>query len=104
MLRPKGGALPIIPIRAGEDVSTIPIELSIPPGVLPLTPLLLTCRGVLDLHAPPDTACTNISFVTSVRSVGGVNLITAIPGFVGGGETGMVRQLNNFCSKFLFLV
>ena len=94
-LRPQGGSVPIIPIRTGEEISTMPMELPILPGVLPLTPVILTCRGFLDVHAPLNVASAKISFVSSVRSVYGINLIAAIywsvPGFVGGGNTGMVR-------------
>ena len=97
-LRPQGGAVPIIPIRSWEDVSTMPIELSMPPGVILLIPVLLTCRGVLDIHAPPEIVSAKVLFITGVRSANGVNLITKIPGFVGGENTGMVRQLNNFRS------
>ena len=103
-LRPQGEAVPIITIRAGEDISTMPIELPVLLGVIPPILVLLTCRRVLDIHAPPDAASVNISFVEGVRSVGGDNLITAIPGFVSGGNIGMVRKINNFCSKIMFLV
>ena len=68
-----------------------------------MTPVLLNRRGVLDAHAPPDAASTTISFVAGVRSVGGVNTTTTIPGFVDGGKKGMVRKLNKFCSKILLL-
>ena len=82
----------------------VSISLPMSPGVLPLTPVLLTHRGVLDVHAPPNASSAKISLVTGVRSIGGVNLTTAIPGFVGGFKTGMVRKLNNFCSKIMLLV
>ena len=59
--------------------------------------VLITCRGVLDVHMPPDTVYAEISSITGVRSVSRVNLIATIPKFVGGGKTVMVRQLNNFC-------
>ena len=103
-LIPQGVSSPIIPIIYGEDVSKIPITLSMPPGMLPLMPVLLNCRLVLDVHAPPDAMSTNVSFVSGIRSVGGVNIITKIPVFVSRGKTGMVRQLNIFCSKIPLLV
>ena len=46
-LRPQGGAVPIITVRTGEVGSMMPIALLISPDVLPLTPVLLNCRGVL---------------------------------------------------------
>ena len=98
-MRPQGGAVPIIPINSGEGVSTMSIALSIPPGVLLLNPVLLTHRVVMDIQAPPETTSANIYFVPGVRSVSGVNIIYAIPRFVGGGKKDMVRKLNNFCSK-----
>ena len=103
-LRPHGGAVPMIPIRAGEDVSTIPMVLLILHGVLPLTHVLLTCRRVMWIHAPPDVASATTYFVKGIRSVCGVNLIAAIPGFICRVKTGMVWQLNNSCSQILLLV
>ena len=90
-LRPQGGLVPTIRIRSGEDVSMMLIELPMPPGVLPPTSVLLTRRGVLYIYAPPDLESAMCSFAAFVRSVCGVNLITEIIGFVGGGKTGMVR-------------
>ena len=88
--------------------STIPIALKMSPGLLTLTPVLLTCCGVLDVHAPPDAASATISVVAVIRRVCGANLIIAIPwsihGLVGGGKTGMVRYLNNLGPKFPLLV
>ena len=103
-LRPQGGAVPIIPIRSGEELSTMTTILSMPHGVLPLTPVLLTCHGVLDVHAPPYAASANISSLAGVRSVGGVNLIVPIPGFVYESKTGTIQQLNHFCSQITLLV
>ena len=102
-MRSQGRTVPIITIRAGEGVSTILIALSMLHGVLPLSPVLLTCRKILDVHALLDTACATISFVVGFTSIGGGNIIDAIPRFVGGGKIGMVRQLNNFCSKIMLL-
>ena len=65
-------------------------ELSIPPGVLPLMPVLITLHRVLDVHTPLDAASTTIFFISGIRSVFGVNLITAIPWFIDGGKAGMV--------------
>ena len=62
-----------------------------PTGVLPLVPVLLNLRGVLDVHAPPKATNSTISIVAVVRSVYGVNLISAVQGFVGGCNKGMVR-------------
>ena len=103
-LRPQVGEVPIIPIRYEEDVSTMPIALSMLPGVLLSTPVLLTFCGVLNVHAPPDAVSTNISFVTGVRSIYGVNLIAEFPWFVGRGKAGMVQKLNNLCSRISLLV
>ena len=89
-LRPRGIVVPIIPIRSGEDVLTMPISLPIFPGVLPLTPVLITRYGVLDVHTLPDAAPTKISFVAGVRSIYGIILIAEIHGLVGRGKTGMV--------------
>ena len=89
-LRPQCGTVPTIPIGYGYYVSTIPIALSIPYGLIPSTPVILTFRGVLDIHAPSDAVFVNISFVAGVRSIGCVNMISAIPGFFYGGKTGMV--------------
>ena len=73
------------------------------PGLVLLTPVLLTCRSVLLVHAFPDAASANISFDAGAISVYGTSTI----GFVGGGWTGtslMVRQVNTFSSKILLLV
>ena len=61
------------------------------PGVLSLTLVLITFRGVLDVHAPPNAASAAISFVAGVSNFSGVNLIVAISGFVGGGNKGMLK-------------
>ena len=74
------------------------------PGVLLLTPVVLTCHGVLDINAPSDTMCANISFISGVRSVGGANLVATIPGLIVRGKIGVVQQLNMFCSKITFLM
>ena len=73
-------------IRSGEEVSTIPIEFSILPGLLMLTPVLLTCCRVMNVHTPPDAAYATISFIAGIESVGGVNIIDTIPGVVLGGK------------------
>ena len=74
------------------------------PGVLPSTPDVLTWLGVLNIHAPTDAASTKINSVTGVMGVGGVYIISSIPGFIVGGKIGMIRKLNNFGSKIMFLV
>ena len=60
-----------------------------------MTLVLITFRGVLDVHAPPDAASAAISFVAGVSNFSGVNLIVAISGFVGrgvrAGRGGQVR-------------
>ena len=103
-LRPQDRAITIITIKYGEEVSTIPIELPMSTGVLPLTQVILTFHGVLVIHAPTDAASTKINSVTGVMGVGGVYIISSIPGFIVGGKIGMIRQLNNFGSKILFQV
>ena len=94
-LRPYGMAVPIMPIRTGEEILMITIALPILPGVLPPTPVLPTFQGVLDVHTPPDAMSATISFAAGVRIIHGVNLIAAapwsIPRFVDGVNTGMVR-------------
>ena len=90
-MRPQGGVVPIIPIRSGEDISTMPIEFLFLPGVLPYTPVILPRRRALDAHTPLNAAFAMIFFVTGVRNVYGINLIAAIPWFVGRGKTGMVQ-------------
>ena len=95
MLRPKGGLVPTIKIRSGEYFSTMSIALPMFPGVLPSTPVPLTCHGVLDVHASPKAVSATIYFITGIRSIYGVNIIATtlwlIPRFVGGVKTGMVR-------------
>ena len=100
-LRPQGGLVPIIPIRTGEDVSTIPIALPMLHGLLMLMPGLLTCCGVLWIHTLPDAVSTKIPLVAGVKCFCGVNLIViilwSIPGFVSGGHdrNGPVNQSIN---------
>ena len=63
-------------------------------------PAQLTYRGVLLIHATPNAASVTSSFVAGAKSVCGSNIIViipwSIPGFIAGGETGMVRLLNIF--------
>ena len=94
-LSPQSRSVPINPIIAVGDVSIIPISLPMLAGVLPLTPVLLNHCGVLDIHATPDDRhyVQNNSFFTGIRSVCGVKIITTIPGFIRGGNTGMVGLL-----------
>ena len=107
-LRPKGEEVPTIPIRTGEGCSMTLKSLQMTPGVLPLTPVLLTCRGLLFIHTPPDVVSMTNYFLAGINSVYGANIISAIhwsiPMFIPGGKRGMVRLLNNFFSKFLLLV
>ena len=103
-LRPQGGEVPKIPIIYGEDVSTTRISLPMSPDMLPSTPVLLTHRRVLDVHAQPAAVYLTIYFVAGTRSFCGVNIIAAIPGFSEGLKKGIFRKLNNFCSKIPFLV
>ena len=94
-MRSQGDEVQIITIKNGADGSTIPISLGMLPGVLPLKPTLLARRGVLDVHVLPDAVSAIIYFVTGIRSICGVNLISAnpwsIPELVGGVKKGMVR-------------
>ena len=73
-------------------------------GVDPSTSDLLTCCGFRDVHTPPDAVSAKIYFIASVRRVCGDNIITAILRFVSGYKTGMVQQLNKFCSEIPLLV
>ena len=70
----------------------------------PSTPVLLIRRGDLLVHALPDVARANISFISGVSSIYGVSIII---GFVSKGKTEtslMVGQLNNCWSKITLLV
>ena len=71
------------------------IELLIPPGALTFMPVLLTCRGFLDIPALSKAVSVSISFVVGVMIVYGFNLISAVPMFVGGGQDrdGTVTQI-----------
>ena len=104
MLRTQGGAVvTIIKIRDGDEVSLIPQEWPILPGMVPSTPILIIFRGVLLVHALPGVASTNIFFTASVISI----CAASITGFVGGVKAEiypMVRQLNNVSSSILLLV
>ena len=94
-LRSQGGVVTTIKIRTGEEGSTMKIASPMLPGVLPLTPILLTRHGVLGVHAPPNSASATIYFITGVKSVFDVNLIGTIHwpihGFVRVSKTGMAR-------------
>ena len=46
-LRPQGEEVPKIPIRDWEEFSTMRLALQMSPGVLPSTPVLLTCHGFM---------------------------------------------------------
>ena len=103
-LRPQGGAVvPIIPIRVWEEVLLISQAWTIFPGVVPLTPFLLTWWGVLLVHALPNVSSVNIFFAAGVIGICGASTIV----FSSGGwiETSpMVRPLNKFWSKILLLM
>ena len=80
-LRPHGEEVaPMIPIRAREEVSLIPHEWPMFPGMVPMTPLLLTYRGVLLVHVLPDVVCAKILFTAGVINV----YVTSIIVFDGG--------------------
>ena len=73
------------------------------PGVVPPTPVLLTCRGIRLVHAFPDVAYAKIIFTANVISICGASTI----GFSGGGKAEnfpMVPQLNNVLYKIALLV
>ena len=103
-MSPQGGAVPIIPIRDGSEVSAMPKKLSMPPGVLPSTPVLITYHVFLVVNKPPVAASTKISFFKGIRSVSVVNIIAAIPGVVGWVNIGMAWKLNIVCSKIMLVV
>ena len=99
-LSPQGGEVQTIPIRTREDGSAMLTALQMSPGVLPSTPVLLTCRGLLLIHAPYNAASTTNSFFAGIKSVCGTNIINAIswsiPWSIGRGKTGMFQLLNFF--------
>ena len=94
-MRTQGGSVPIISIITKEEVSMMPIALPIFPGVLLMTPVLLTHQKILDVYILPNAVYAINYFVLGIRSNRGINLITAtpwsIPGFVNRGKTGMVH-------------
>ena len=94
-LRPQGREVPKITIRTVEDNSTALTALRMSPGVLSLTPVLITYRGVLLIHAPSEAVSTTTSFVAFIKRICGANIIGATPwsihGFIGGVKTGMVQ-------------
>ena len=94
-LSPQGGKFPTIPIRTGEDDSKTITSLQMSPRMLPLNPVLITCYGVLLIHAPPDAASTTTSFAVGVNSVCGANISGAIPWSISwlikGVKTGIVQ-------------
>ena len=83
-------------------------RIKMPPGVIPLTPVLLTFRRFLLTHTLPDAASATTSFVAGVKSVCGTTTIGAIfwsiLGFIIGTTTGRVQLLNNFSSNSPLLV
>ena len=103
-LRKQGGEVATIPINTGEGVSTILTALQMSPGVLMSTSILITCRGVLLIHAPPDATSATTYFVTGIKSfcdTKNISLIPwSIPGFIARCKTWMVRLLNNFVQNF----
>ena len=73
-----------------------------------VNPVRITCRLVLLTYAPPNASSATTSFVVGVNSICGANtigtILSSILGFIFWTKTGMVRLLNNVCSKFLLLV
>ena len=103
-LRPQGGAVvPMIPIISGEEVSLIPQACPMFPEVVPLTPVLLICRGVLLVYTLLDVVSAKIFFTVGVIRVCGASTI-GFTGRVWTGTSPMVRKLNNFPSKITLLV
>ena len=103
-LRPQGRSVsPMIPIRSGEEFSLIPQALSMFHGVVLLTPILITCRGILLVHTLPNVASANIFFATGVISVYGASKI-GFSSRVWTGTSPMVRHLNIFAPKILLVV
>ena len=92
---PQGREVPKIPIRTGEDILMTLTELLMLPGVLPPTPVLLTFRIFMLIHATTDAAFATTSFISGVNSICNTNtihtILWSVPGFIGGGKTGMVR-------------
>ena len=73
------------------------------PGVLPLTSVLLICRGFLLTYTPPHAASMTTYFVSGVKSVCGAatigTIIESILGFIIWATIGRVRLINNFMLK-----
>ena len=88
----------MIPIRARKEVSLIPQVWTMFPGMVLLTPVLLTCRVILLVHAFTDVASAKILFNTGVIRFYGASTIR----FSGEGKVDtflMVLQLKMFLSK-----
>ena len=68
-LRPHGGEVVTLQIRTGEVACLTLTALQTAHGVLPSTPIWLTCRGFRLTHAPPHAASTTTLFVAGVNIV-----------------------------------
>ena len=80
-LRPQGGAVaPMIPIRSGWEFLFIPQALTMFPGVVPPTPVLLACHDIQLVRVLPYVASAKIFFAAGVISICGAIIIS----FAGG--------------------
>ena len=73
------------------------------PGVLILTPVLLTCRGVLLTHEPPNAASVTTSFFSGTKRVCGANIIGVIPWSIPGSLPG-ARKNGTVTQYILFKI
>ena len=78
-LMPQVGEVPTAPIRTGEGGSMTLTALQMLPGVVPSTPILITCSGVLLIYAPSDDVSVTTSFVAVIKSVCSNKIIVATP-------------------------
>ena len=97
-----------IPMITGEGACSKRTVLQTSHGVLLLTPIFITCRGVLLTHAPPHATSATTSFVSDIKSAYGAATIGTILGsilrFIVWTTIERVRLLNIFYSIFLLLV
>ena len=100
-LTPQGGEVATIPMRNGKGGSTNLSSLRLPPGVLPSTPVLVTCRRVMLIHPPHDTTSTMISFFSGSKSVCGANNLAQSIGQSPGSFTGTKQGWSGYSIVFV---